>query len=53
MSSSDTIDTGSASRYSGGVAEVLDERLFSQYLNWAPRYIAQTFEKLKGVSVGI
>jgi len=52
MSNSDTTATGSTRGYSGCVVEAPDERSFSLYLNWALRYAAQTFEKLKGVSVG-
>jgi len=51
MSNSDTTATRSTREYSGFVALVPDKCLLSLYLNWALRYAAETFEKLKGVRV--
>ena len=53
MSNSDTRATGSKRGLASGITEALDERVFYLFQNWALRYIAQEYERLKGISSGI
>ena len=53
MSNSNARATRSKRGLASGIAEVLDEHLFNLFWNWALRYIAQEYERLKGVSSGV
>ena len=53
MSNSDTRATERKRGLASGITEALDECVFNLFWNWALRYIAQEYERLKGVSSGI
>ena len=53
MSNSDVRATGSKRGLASGIAKALGECAFNLFRNWALRYIAQKYKRLKGFRSGI